>query len=68
MSVVDIKEYVQKNVIDKLDHNMLNDIIDNPTLENISIWIWEELRDRLPLLYEIKVSETPNHFVTYMGD
>jgi len=68
MSVEDIKECVQKNVTDKLDHTMLNDIIDNPTLENIVIWVWKELKDRLPLLYEIKLSETPNNFVTYRGD
>ena len=68
MSVADIKRHVQKDILDKLDHTMLNDIIDNPTLENVAIWIWKELRDRLPLLYEIKLSETPNNFVTYRGD
>ena len=38
-----LKNIVEKRIIDKLDHKSLNDIIDNPSAENISIWAWNEL-------------------------
>src|SRR5437660_12580392 len=43
-----------------LDHNYLNDIpgLENPTSENIAIWIWKKLKPKLPLLTEVVVPET----------
>ena len=32
-----------KLIIDKLDHNVLNDYLCNPTAENLLVWIWEQL-------------------------
>ena len=45
---------------ERLDHYYLNDIpgLENPTSENIALWIWERLKPRLPLLKEIVVAET----------
>lgn len=63
----EIKSIVQTQVIDKLDHRFLNDIIKNPTAENIAIWIWQRLKPHLNL-YEIKLYETPDSQVAYRGD
>jgi len=38
-----LKKIVDNFIISKLDHCFLNDIISNPTAENILIWIWEKL-------------------------
>ncbi|MDA8654764.1 6-carboxytetrahydropterin synthase [Alphaproteobacteria bacterium] len=40
-----------------LDHNMLNDIEDlgPPTLENLTIWIWDKLIVSLPMLSEVEI-------------
>jgi len=39
---------VLKEIIDKLDHRLINDLIENPTCENICIWIFNELESKLP--------------------
>ena len=62
----EIKKIVESEVIDKLDHQVLNDIIKVPSAENIAIWVWQKLENKLPL-YEVKVWETATSFVTYRG-
>lgn len=59
-----IKKVVKKNVLDILDHSYLNDYINQPSAENIAVWIWNKIAKKLPL-YEIKLWETPTSFVTY---
>jgi 6-pyruvoyltetrahydropterin/6-carboxytetrahydropterin synthase len=49
---------VRANVVDALDHRHLNDIIENPTGENIVLWIWRRLSDALPQLAELTLWET----------
>ena len=53
----------------RLDHVCLNDIegLDNPTAENIAVWIWERVRPALPLLAGVVVYETPNCWADYGG-
>jgi 6-pyruvoyltetrahydropterin/6-carboxytetrahydropterin synthase len=43
-----------------LDHRNLNDIegLDNPTSENLAVWLWQHLKPALPGLSQIKVMET----------
>src|SRR5258708_39715322 len=57
----EVKDIVVKHVIQVLDHQYLNEIVTNPSVENLSIWIWEHLKDELPL-YEIKLWETATSF------
>jgi 6-pyruvoyltetrahydropterin/6-carboxytetrahydropterin synthase len=53
----------------KLDHFYLNEVpgLENPTSENIAVWIWKKLKPRLPLLTEIVVAETCNAQCVYRG-
>ena len=53
----------------QLDHNYLNEItgLENPTSENLAVWIWERLKPRLPLLQEIVVAETCQSACVYRG-
>ena len=46
-----------KPLIDKLDHNHLNDIIDNPTAENIAQWVMDNHTPHF--IFSVKVWETP---------
>jgi len=64
---VRLKKIVEEKAVSTLDHSYLNDIIDNPSAENIAIWIWQRLKQELPL-HEIKVFETTTSFVTYRGE
>jgi 6-pyruvoyltetrahydropterin/6-carboxytetrahydropterin synthase len=55
----EIKEAFQP-LHDQLDHRYLNDIagLENPTSENLAIWIWQRLRPNLEGLSKIVVRET----------
>lgn len=54
---------------DQLDHNYLNEIpgLENPTSENIAVWIWERLEPRLFGLSEVVVRETCTSGCVYRG-
>jgi 6-pyruvoyltetrahydropterin/6-carboxytetrahydropterin synthase len=63
----DIKRIVGERVLALVDHRTLNDVLDNPTAENIARWIWEALAPHLPGLAEIRLFEIPDSCVTYRG-
>jgi 6-pyruvoyltetrahydropterin/6-carboxytetrahydropterin synthase len=63
-----IKRLVRENVLSTIDHNDLNQILDNPTAENVVAWIWGRLRPALPGLVELQLFETPDCGVIYRGD
>jgi len=54
----DLAQTVRRTVIDALDHRSLNDLMDNPTSENIVAWIWRALAPVLPQLAELTLWET----------
>ncbi|MFH1218733.1 MAG: 6-carboxytetrahydropterin synthase QueD [Candidatus Peregrinibacteria bacterium] len=62
----EIKDITNKEVIEELDHISLNDIIENPSSENLCIWIWDKLSPKLPLK-KITLYETENSFCEYSG-
>lgn len=53
----------------QLDHNYLNDLpgLDNPTSENLAIWIWQQLKPSLPLLSAVEIFETCTSGCRYSG-
>jgi 6-pyruvoyltetrahydropterin/6-carboxytetrahydropterin synthase len=56
--------------LDRLDHRYLNDIpgLENPTSENLAIWIWRALSPVLPQLKEITIGETCDAGCIYRGE
>jgi len=54
----------------QLDHHYLNDVpgLDNPTSENLAIWIWQRLKPALPQLSAVVVHETCTSGARYTGD
>jgi 6-pyruvoyltetrahydropterin/6-carboxytetrahydropterin synthase len=54
-----IERIVAERVLDVLDHHHLNDTIENPTVENIVLWIWQRLQSDLRGLDEVVLWETP---------
>jgi len=64
MDFGEIKDIVQEKVISKLDHSYLNDVIQNPTAENLITWIAEQIekpiQEKAAKLYKIKLYETTN--------
>lgn len=55
-----IKNIAREHAIDKLDHQTLNDFVENPTAEHVVIWIWKALAPHLPNLDELVLWETAN--------
>jgi 6-pyruvoyltetrahydropterin/6-carboxytetrahydropterin synthase len=43
---VDIRR-ILKNVVRVLDHQNLNDMIENPTAERVALWIWQRFDGRI---------------------
>ena len=54
-------------VLNQCDHHTLNDFMDNPTAENLVLWMWQKLKDAMGDLSELKLWETPEYCVTYRG-
>ena len=69
---MDLKKIVNSKVIKNLDHANINDIIKQPTAENIAIYVWNQLKDSLSTsscrLYEVEVWETKTNGVVYRGE
>ena len=68
MDFADLKAAFQP-VYDRLDHHYLNDIpgLENPTSERLAIWLWEQVKPRVPLLSEVVVHETCTSGCRYRG-
>lgn len=69
---VELKHMVQDKILSRLDHAYLNDLLPNPTAENIAVFVWKEL---FPLvkrenssLHEIQVWETKTSGIIYRGE
>lgn len=56
-------------LFEQLDHHYLNDVpgLDNPTSENLAVWIWDRLKPRLPALSRIVIHETCTAGCEYRG-
>jgi 6-pyruvoyltetrahydropterin/6-carboxytetrahydropterin synthase len=64
----DLKQVVRREVVDRLDHTYVNELIDNPTAEVMAVWIWNALREPLPGIAEVELWETRNCAVVYRGE
>lgn len=53
-----IERIVGEKIVEVLDHQNLNDLMENPTAEKILLWIWERLERSLPSLDELVLWET----------
>ena len=69
MDFADIKKAIEP-IYKQLDHYYLNDIegLENPTSENIAIWIWQRLKPRLPELIRLEIKETCTSGCIYIGE
>lgn len=58
MDFDDLREIVHREILDRLDHADLNEVLENPTCELIAQWIWSRLEAPLPQMAEIVLWET----------
>ena len=72
-----LSKLLKEKIIDKLDHRNINIDVDFmqglvPTTENLAIGIWNCIEADIKLmgaeLYKVKIQETENNSVEYMGE
>ena len=64
-----VLKQIVKPVVAQLDHKCMNNVpgLENPTCEQIAIWIWNQLKPALPKLATVELHETPTSGVIYEG-
>jgi 6-pyruvoyltetrahydropterin/6-carboxytetrahydropterin synthase len=54
----EIYKIVTSAIVERLDHTSLNDFMENPTSENMLVWIWDRLASSFAGLSELVLWET----------
>jgi 6-pyruvoyltetrahydropterin/6-carboxytetrahydropterin synthase len=74
MDLKELKKLLEAEVLEQMDHKFLNKEVPVfsskiPTTENIAVEIWEMLEPKLRLgkLHRIRLYETPDLYVEYLG-
>lgn len=75
VNLVDVKEILNREVMDVFDHRHLNKEVTEfanqiPTTENIAIVIWNRIAPKLKnaKMHRVRVYEMPDLFVDYYGE
>ena len=76
MDLKKLKGILHERIIEKVDHKYLNEVDlfknVNPTMENMAVIFWNELKDILKgdlyELYSVKLFETEKNSVIYKGN
>ncbi|CAN5892613.1 6-carboxytetrahydropterin synthase [soil metagenome] len=76
LDLKDLRELVERSIIDDVDHRNLNLDVDwlsglNPTTENLVVAMWRRLAAALPEHVELErlvLWETPRNYVEYTGE
>ncbi len=58
-----LKHIVVSKALDYLDHRLLNDVIENPTAENIVLWIRDRIIKDIEGTITLRLWETPDSYV-----
>ncbi|MCZ8155275.1 MAG: 6-carboxytetrahydropterin synthase QueD [Leptospira sp.] len=69
MDFGELKGVIKPLIEEHLDHYVLNDVpgLENPTSENIAVWLWNVIKPKLPLLDKITLYETCTSSCVYRG-
>jgi 6-pyruvoyltetrahydropterin/6-carboxytetrahydropterin synthase len=67
-----LAQVVRERVVSRLDHAYINELIAQPTAENIAGWAWERIEAELSCsncrLYRVEVWETPTSCAVLRAD
>ncbi len=64
MDFADLRERVDRLVVQALDHQLLNDVLGFvPTVEAVASWAFERLREAGLPVVRVRLSEGPNTYV-----
>ena len=72
MDFLELKDIVKKEILAHLDHSYINELIEQPTAENIAKWAFDKLKpfinNERRKLHEVILWETPTSFVRYLEE
>jgi 6-pyruvoyltetrahydropterin/6-carboxytetrahydropterin synthase len=75
MDLKELKEILNREIMDALDHRHLNKEVvefaqEIPTTENIAVWIWRRLEKKMEnaRLHRVRLFEQQDLFVDYYGE
>lgn len=57
-----LSEFLEKEVVAKLDHHLINEVIPNPTAENLCEWILNQMEKIKFLITLVRVWETGDSY------
>ena len=64
MDFADLRERVSRVIVDRLDHQLLNEVFDQvPTAEAVAAWVFERLRDEGLPVVRVRLAEGPSSYV-----
>ena len=63
-----VQAVLKGSIENELNGKNLSTLFQNPTTENICIWIFETLAKKLPHLHSVKLCEAPDRWIIYKGD
>jgi 6-pyruvoyltetrahydropterin/6-carboxytetrahydropterin synthase len=62
LDFTELSRIVKERVISRLDHAYINDILEQPTAENIALWVWKQIEEDVSrpncALFSVEVWET----------
>jgi 6-pyruvoyltetrahydropterin/6-carboxytetrahydropterin synthase len=64
MDFEELRGHVRKLIVERLDHQMLNELFDFvPTVEALATWAFQELREAGIPVVRVRLAEGPNTYV-----
>lgn len=64
----DVKQIVRREVVERWDHQLLNDLLENPTAERIAAEAWRLLAGAGLAVVHLRLWETPDSSVELSAD
>jgi 6-pyruvoyltetrahydropterin/6-carboxytetrahydropterin synthase len=62
LDFTELSRTVKERVVSRLDHSYINDILEQPTAENIALWVWDRIEKEVLrpncALFSVEVWET----------
>ena len=68
MDFEDLAAVVEREVVSRYDHRLLNDVLDNPTAERIAHEAWKHLEAAGLYLVAVRLRETPQSMVELLAE
>jgi 6-pyruvoyltetrahydropterin/6-carboxytetrahydropterin synthase len=64
MNFGELRRIVNDSAVAVVNHRDLNQLMENPTAENLTHFLWDRLEDKVPGLSELRLWETPEYSVS----